>query len=84
MAPAGVGQGALPPSQEISKWLLTAVCVARSFEPERQKRLGHFLVGDMGAPGWEKGALAPNPLLEFKPCADFSGVPRIFGLEEHT
>ena len=74
-ASGGWTRGSSPP-QEISKWLLTAVCVARSYEPERHKRLGHFLVGDMGVPGRGKGALAFNPLLEFKPCADFSGVPR--------
>ena len=28
-------------------------------------------------------ALAPYPLRNLKTCADFSGIPRIFGLDGH-
>ena len=58
--------------------------VATKFEPEGHKWPRHFLVGDMGARGRGQGALAPTPLWKIRTCADFSGVPRIFGLEGHT
>ena len=70
-------RGTWPPLKNI-KIAVECSGVARSIEPEGLKGPRRFL-GDMDALGPGQGALPPNPLNTKR--ADFSGVPRMFGLE---